>query len=179
MTTIPKFGDPQLLPKPDLVRPSRERSPWDSGGNLKSGGAGPYPEGFLDAPDLRPLGDPHNPHSRYVRRRGDEWSTSTIRAQVLSWVATFARDRAWVAGWQVVERWAPQRSQELGTRHLVVRVSRRTPPSPRARTTRQPQVTQIESSAMVPRGADTSTTELASILASIATALDAEHVRQP
>jgi hypothetical protein len=32
---------------------------------------------------------------------------------------------------------------------------------------------------MVPRGADTSTTELASILASIATALDAEHVRQP
>ena len=179
MTTIPKYGDPQLLPKPDLVRPSRERNPWDSGGNLKPEGPGPYPEGFLEAPDLRPFGDPHNPNSRYVRRRGDEWSTTTIRAQVLSWVAAFARARPWVAGWQVVERWAPQRSHELGTRHLVVRISRRTPPAPCAHTTRQPQVRQIENAAMVPQGADTSPAELARILALIAGSLDAEHVRQP
>jgi hypothetical protein len=176
---IPKYGDPQILPRGTVVMPSRERNPFDHAGNLKPEGAGPYPAGFLLAPDLVPFGDPSNPHSRYVRRRGDEWSTPEIRARVLAWVGVYVRARSWAAGWQIVERWAPQRSMELGTRHLVVRISRRALPQPCARSTRPIVNTVIENAAMVPRGADTGAPELASILASIATSLDAEHVRLP
>jgi hypothetical protein len=68
---------------------------------------------------------------------------------------------------------------ELGTRHLLVRISRRTLPQPCAHTTRPIENTIIENAAMVPRGADTGAPELASILASIALSLDTEHVRLP
>ena len=109
-TWEPERGDPQVLPKPVIDRPSRERMPFGptreydrgpasaSAGELKVYGPGPWPDGFLQAPDLAGL--------PWKRARGNEWTTATFRAAVLGWLRLFFRAHAGegLIGWDITER---------------------------------------------------------------------------
>ncbi len=107
----PQVSDRDLLPKPDLLRPSKERMPWGgrerggaAAGELHPDGPGPLPEGFLSANDLGRL--------PWTRRRGDEWTTSAFRAEVLAFISRYFRARAAhrLIGWDVVEKATGERS---------------------------------------------------------------------
>lgn len=123
---IPEFGDPDLLPKGEVRRPSYERNPFGirrsgaRGADLHPDGPGPLPEGFLTAEDVSAL--------PWVRRRGDEWTDAVFRGLVLTWLREFVRDRpdAGIIGWEIVEKATGER---LGMRrfapdrqHLIFRV---------------------------------------------------------
>jgi hypothetical protein len=95
-----RWGDPELRGREVVVvRPSKERQPFATNGNLKPEGPGPLPEGFLDAPDIEGL--------PWVRSRGNEWTEPEFRRWVREWLAKFMRVRShqhrW-AGWKVEER---------------------------------------------------------------------------
>ena len=103
-TWVPDPGDPDLLPKPTIVRPSRERMPFGpsregvggvSAGVLKPE-PGPFPDDIFDTPDITGL--------PWTRTRGNEWTTATIRAAVLTWVRAFFRARTGLVGWDITER---------------------------------------------------------------------------
>lgn len=91
---FPKWGDPQLLPKPTIVRDSYERNRFDNAGVLKPNGPGPLPEGFLDAPDIAKL--------PWTMARGDEWTTPEFRAVVLQWLSKFLKARG-ISRWDIRE----------------------------------------------------------------------------
>lgn len=97
-------GDPDILPKPTIVRPSFERQPFGGrerggaqGGELHPDGLGPFPDDLFTATDLARL--------PWTRKRGNEWTTAPFRAAVLAWLAAFfrARPEAGLIGWDVEE----------------------------------------------------------------------------
>ncbi len=112
-TDFPEFGDPQLLPKGDIIRPSTQRMPFDSGGRLKPGGPGPLTEvRFYEHPDLANF-------PQWIRTRGNEWTVQPFRAIVLGWIAGFFRDRSWAHKWDIKEVASMPRSMNrLGEDHL-------------------------------------------------------------
>lgn len=129
-TWEPNPGDRDILPKPDIVRPSFERTPFGGrerggayGGVLNPAGLGPFPEGFLDSADLGQL--------PWTRPRGDEWTTPEFRALVLAWLRTFfrAHPAAQLIGWDITERATPSwgGSKRLPPRlqYLLVGVTQR------------------------------------------------------
>lgn len=64
---------------------------------LQLAGPGPLAEDrFYDAPDLDKL-------PQWNRKRGNEWTTSYFRAQILRWVSCFMRSRAWPKRWKIEE----------------------------------------------------------------------------
>jgi len=93
---FPKWGDPQILPKGVVRRPSAERMPFGPSGELRT--PGPLrEEQFMLAPDLAKL-------PQWVRRRGDEWTVPAFRALVLKWLsAYFAANKTWARKWQITE----------------------------------------------------------------------------
>jgi hypothetical protein len=106
-TFEPSPGDPDLLPKPMVVRPSKERQPYGpdreaAGGTragvIKAAGPGPFPDDLFTATDI--VGLP------WTRRRGDEWTDATFRALVFDFIRAFFRDRpdGDLAGWDVEEK---------------------------------------------------------------------------
>lgn len=93
---FPKWGDPQILPKGVVRRPSAERMPFGPSGELRT--PGPLrEEQFMLAPDLVKL-------PQWVRKRGDEWTVPEFRALVLEWLsAYFAANQTWARKWQITE----------------------------------------------------------------------------
>ena len=103
---IPISGDPELLPKPTVRRPSRERMPFGpsreaagdvSAGVLKPVGPGPFPDDMFSATDIERL--------PWTRQRGNEWTTATLRALVLTFMARYfrARHHKRLIGWRIAE----------------------------------------------------------------------------
>lgn len=115
MTTkkIPQYGDPEILPKGVVRRPSAERQPFTTGGVLKPGGPGPLTEErFYEAPDLEKI-------PQWIRKRGDEWTTREFRHLVFAWLIAFFDARPWAGKWDVKEVASSVRSVgRLGEDHL-------------------------------------------------------------
>lgn len=131
-TFEPDPGDPDLLPKPDKVRPSKERIPFGpdtefaggtTAGVLKADGPGPFPADLFSADDIAGL--------PWVRKRGEEWTTADFRAVVRGWLSRFiaARSALRIVGWQVVERANGERMGQhrlpADQHFLIFRVTRR------------------------------------------------------
>ena len=121
-TDFPEFGDAQLLPKGDVIRPSTQRQPFDNTGRLKPGGPGPLTEvRFYEHEDLASF-------PQWIRTRGNEWTTAPFRKIVLGWLAGFFRDRPWPRAWDVKEVAGMSRSMNrLGedSLHLVIGITPR------------------------------------------------------
>ncbi len=115
---IPQYGDPELLPKPTVKRPSSLRLPFGPSGELLPEGPA-LPEDYLLAPDVADL--------PWSRARGDEWTDEEFRAVVLGWLRTYLRDRPALGRWRVVERASAPRARRLPPEkhYLVVAVTRR------------------------------------------------------
>lgn len=110
----PQHGDPEILPRGTIVRPSTERMPFKTNGELKPDGP-ELPADFMRAPDVAAL--------PWVRRRGDEWTDASFRAAVLAWIADFFSTHAWARRWQVLERATGNRmSRRLDVPVLVIRM---------------------------------------------------------
>jgi hypothetical protein len=97
MTTpkIPQHGDPELLPKPLITRPSARRMPFDQRGVLLPKG----PEFDVDraAPDIEGL-----PYERFAN---DEWTSPEQRAEILAFIQKFFKDNEpTFVTWLVKER---------------------------------------------------------------------------
>lgn len=112
----PDPGDADLNPKPDLVRPSRERMPFGPSreapggvraGVLKPNGPGPFPDDIFNTPDITGLA--------WTRKRGNEWTTATIRGVVLDWLRAFFKARTGLVGWDITER---ANSDRMGSTRL-------------------------------------------------------------
>ena len=84
------------------VRPSAQRQPFTSSGELKPAGPGPLPEGFELAPDIEKL--------PWERKRGDEWTTPEFRQLVFDWLIGFFEVRDWPIKWDVQEKATAVRS---------------------------------------------------------------------
>jgi hypothetical protein len=96
-TKIPQYGDPEILPKGTVRRPSVERQPFSHGGRLKPDGPGPLTEErFYEAPDLVKL-------PQWERTRGNEWTTVEFRKIVFGWLIQFFDARDWPGKWDVKE----------------------------------------------------------------------------
>lgn len=94
---FPEFGDKQLLPKGDVIRPSTQRMPFDNSGRLKPGGPGPLTEvRFYDHPDLVNF-------PQWSRTRGNEWTDQPFRQIVFTFLVGFFRGRPWPLKWDVKE----------------------------------------------------------------------------
>jgi hypothetical protein len=118
LAKIPQYGDPELLPKPTVARPSSLRLPYGPSGELLAEGPA-LPEDYMLAPDVADL--------PWKRSRGDEWTDATFRAVVLDWLRAFLRDRSAFGRWRVVEKATAVRSRRLPPEqhYLVVSVTRR------------------------------------------------------
>lgn len=105
MTKIPKHGDPELLPRPTVIRPvtgTGRGGLYDQRGVLLPRGPR-FPAAELKAPDIKGL--------PWRRARGDEWTTARERAWIKDWVATLMRDyRDRFDRWQLIERYSAERS---------------------------------------------------------------------
>ncbi len=97
----PEFGDPEILPKGEITRPSQERMPFGPSGELLPEGP-MLPEDFLLAPDIVDF--------PWMRKRGDEWTDAAFREIVFDWLIDFFNDRSWPRRWDVRERAAGERS---------------------------------------------------------------------
>jgi hypothetical protein len=114
---IPQYGDPELLPKPTVARPSSLRIPYGPSGEFLAEGP-VLPEDYMLAPDVADL--------PWRRARGDEWTDATFRAVVLDWLRVFLRDRPSFGRWRVVEKASATRGRRLpdDEHYLVVAVTR-------------------------------------------------------
>lgn len=117
-TKIPKFGDPELLPKPKLERPSRRRMIYDASGRLKPNG----PE-FTEPPGTQPdiEGLP------WKRIGFNSWTSEAQRTVVKNFLISFlATNSDAFNGWQVIERNTTQRQSVLRLPNpiLVIRATR-------------------------------------------------------
>jgi len=111
----PQYGDPEILPRGTIVRPSAERMPFTLSGELKPDGP-ELPADFLLAPDVAGL--------PWVRRRGDEWTDAAVRADVLAWLVVFLDAHAWARGWQITERATGLRmSRRLDVPVLIIQIT--------------------------------------------------------
>ena len=123
-TWEPQRSDANLLPKPVIMQPSRERMPFGGaerggarGGELHPDGPGPWPADFMSTTDLGTL--------PWTRERGDEWTTPAMRAAVLAWVRSVYRAHEGVRfiGWDVLERATGDRSaRRLSPRFHYLRI---------------------------------------------------------
>ncbi len=103
-TKIPTSGDPEILPRGRVVRPSHERQTFTTGGLRKPGGPGPLTEErFYEAPDLAEL-------PQWKRARGEEWTDSAFRQVVFDWMIAFFDDRDWPHIWDITEKAGAERS---------------------------------------------------------------------
>jgi len=119
MAKIPQFGDPELLPKPKLTRPSRRSMPFDASGRLKPDG--PEFVGPLGTqPDIKKL--------PWTRLSFDSWTTIEQRAIVMVFLVRFFQDNFPVFnGWSVIEKNSSPRSSALRplNPYLIIRVKRK------------------------------------------------------
>ena len=124
LNQIPKFGDPELLPKPDLVRPSVERMPFSPSGTLIPEGPRGLPEDFLFAANIQGL--------PWTRERYDAWSTETFRNTVMDWLRFVFRTEDALIGWDVDEKGTGRRMGHLRLRpefrYLLIGLTKRTSP---------------------------------------------------
>ena len=98
---FPDSGDPELLPKPLVERPSSQRNPFDAAGRLRPGGPR-FPE-LRTAPDIKGL--------PWTRLPNDNWTSPLHREKTLAFIQRFFRVNAGVfVTWQVLERLRPERS---------------------------------------------------------------------
>lgn len=129
----PDPGDPDLLPKGEVVRGSKERNLFGGrerggagGGVLHPLGPGPLPNDIFSATDIEDI--------PWRRTRGNEWTVEAFRTIVKTFVAVFirARPEQRIIGWQVEEvangprmgqRRIPPRDQHLVFRLTVRRVA--------------------------------------------------------
>jgi hypothetical protein len=124
LNPIPKFGDGQLLPKPDKVRPSAERMPFSPNGTLIPEGPDPrttLPADFLSAPDIEGL--------PWTRERYDAWTTASFRQTVRTWLIYVFLVEAQLIGWDITEKGTGPRMGHLRlrpeSRHLVIGLTKR------------------------------------------------------
>lgn len=101
----PGRGDPEVLPKGVIVRPSSERMPFGPSGDLLPNGPA-LPADFMDSRDVK--------HLPWIRERGQEWTTSTQRAEVLAFVSSTFVANPPFRYWEVEERKAV-RSRSFAT----------------------------------------------------------------
>lgn len=116
---IPQFGDPELLPKPKLERPSRRRMPFDASGRLKPEG----PE-FTEPPGTQPdiKGLP------WKRLGFDSWTNVDQRALVMDFICDLMADNfPTFNGWQVIEKNSSPRNSALRPPNpfLIVKLRRK------------------------------------------------------
>lgn len=161
-TKIPKFGDPEILPKGVVRRPSVERQPFDNRGRLKPDGPGPLKEErFYEAPDLGSL-------PQWKRTRGNEWTTQEFRKLVFAFlIAFFDVRKDWARKWDITEVASAVRSGRLPEDlwHLVIGVT-------------QKEGGRIETSVMFPPHArEDNPTAVAAVLAQAAEVLDVLHAQ--
>lgn len=91
----PDHGDPEVLPKGTILRPSAERMPFSRSGELLPEGA-ELPVDFSLAPDIKKF--------PWTRNRGQEWTDAAFRAEILSYISTFFAGHSWARRWAIVER---------------------------------------------------------------------------
>ena len=118
---IPTWGDPELLPKPDLVRPSAERNPYSPNGTLLPEGPDPrmsLPADFLGADDLADF-------PQWTRERYDAWSTLTFRATTMTWLRYVFRVYPGLIGWGISEKATARNSGPMRLRpeHRFLRIT--------------------------------------------------------
>jgi hypothetical protein len=120
-TKIPKFGDPEILPKGTLRRPSAERMIYDKTGRL-TGTTGPLTEErFYEADDLTVL-------PQWIRARGNEWTTKAFRQLVFAWLIKFFQTHPWASQWDVKEVASSERNAVRLSEdqvHLVIGMTRK------------------------------------------------------
>jgi hypothetical protein len=92
---LPQSGDPEILPRGEVTRPSKERMPFGPSGELLNDGPA-VPEDFLQAPDIEGL--------PWTRKRGEEWTDATFRQATFDFLIDFFRTRSWAYQWTVRER---------------------------------------------------------------------------
>lgn len=112
---FPESGDPQLLPKPLIERPSAQRMPFDAAGRLIPGGPR-FPESRL-APDIKDF--------PWRRLPNDNWTSPAHRELTLEFIKKFFADNAGVfVTWRVVETLRPERSLLLRPNLLFTMIRR-------------------------------------------------------
>lgn len=97
---VPTYGDPELLPKPDLMRPSSTRNIYSPNGTLIPEGPDPRtsrPVDFLGAADLADF-------PQWTRERYDAWSTLAFRGTIKTWLIWVFRVRADLIAWDIAEK---------------------------------------------------------------------------
>ena len=111
---IPQYGDPEILPKGEIIRPSAQRQIFNYSGRRVEPGP-QIEERFFEAPDLQAL-------PQWVRQRGDEWTTVEFRAAVFLWLIGFFDARDWAAQWDIREVGSAPKSGRLPAdqQHLVL-----------------------------------------------------------
>lgn len=111
---IPQFGDPELLPKPKLVRPTRRRMPYDASGRLKPNG----PE-FTEPPGPQPdiAGLP------WKRIGFNSWTSEAQRTIVKDFIREFFADNFPTFNqWEVIEINSGQRQSVLKLPAPILRI---------------------------------------------------------
>ena len=93
MTKVPKHGDPEILPRPTIVRPTSSRMPYTTSGKFKP--EGPEFDVPISAPDIRGL--------PYIRSPRDRWTTESQRKVILTWLKDFFRRNSGVVRWEAHE----------------------------------------------------------------------------
>lgn len=103
---IPKYGDPEILPKGTVRRPVGgvgRQSPYDQRGVLLP--RGPRFPAELRAPDIERF-------KQWKRKRGDEWTTETTRGWILDFLAQLFRDHPEWDRWELDEKFGLPRSPQ-------------------------------------------------------------------
>ena len=117
---IPKFCDPEILPKGRIVRPSRERLPYDRAGGALLPEGPELPADFLLAPDIENL--------PWTRKRGDEWTDAEFRQIAFTFLIDFMKTRTWARRWDVRERATAERMTQFrlptDDQYLVLGITR-------------------------------------------------------
>jgi hypothetical protein len=160
-TKIPQYGDPEILPKGTVRRPSPERQPFTNSGERKPAGPGPFPEDFTRHPDIDKL--------PWRRVRGDEWTTPELRALVFAFLVQFFDTRDWPKEWEVVEKASADRHGRLREDqwYLIFRVTRT-----------DNKVFEV-SVVFPPDAREDAPDRVAKVLAQAAQAIDAQHTATP
>ena len=82
-------------PREKVTRGSSERNAFGPSGIANPEGTGPLKDGFLDATDIKGL--------PWVRKRGEEWTTTEFRGYVKEWLDPWLKAKG-IRTWQITER---------------------------------------------------------------------------